>query len=709
VLANTFYLYYPGQGVFSTTNGGQSWTKVHSGYIESNSSLSGYDSTIMSVPGEAGNLFYTGGPQSGSTSTTPVPEPFYRSTNGGATWTAVPNVLAVSTFGFGAAAPGQSYPAIYIVGYVNNVFGIWQSTNNAQSWTNIGTYPMGELDQITTISGDPNHYGEVYVGFAGGGYAYLPASSTTAPAVTGVNASPATGTEIEGDTITFTITMSEVVTVAGGTPTLALNDGGTAKYTGGSGTDDLTFAYRVGSTDKSVANLAITAVNLPNGVTIEDSAGNAANMAGAVTTFSGLSVDPPVTVAYYLANQAALDALGAIAIADSAAKVSANIDALNADTLVTSIALTGSGEQVLTLTAAEVLNDTRALSIIGPYTITIVDTAADLQALTATQITTLSSAGVTLLEASNADVAFTTAQKEALGAAGIALEQPYSGGANEVLTYYSSGVLKTAQYLGIVGQPYTSYTVDYGANGKPTTSSYSNGMTVTWTYNADKSYDVAYAGVTGEPFTSYTVDYGANGKPTTSSYSNGMTATWTYNADKSYDIAYAGVTGQPYSSYENVANTAGVGVTTARNMTNGSGALLLYANGQTISSSSRALSVTVGTDAFNLNPHTTEAITATGKSSETFEYASGFGQSSITGLLAGGSASDVIDLNLSMFSGLSSSNTAVQNFAAVLSSGAAAQSGSNVTITDSAHDVLTLVGVTTTTLSQNANSVFKFV
>ena len=106
--------------------------------------------------------------------------------------------------------------------------------------------------------------------------------------------------------------MSEAVTVAGGTPTLTLNDGGTAKYTGGSGTNALTFSYTVASTDSAVSTLAITAVNLPSGVTITDSSGNAANMAGAVASFSGLSVDPPVTVAYYLANQAALDAAGTI-------------------------------------------------------------------------------------------------------------------------------------------------------------------------------------------------------------------------------------------------------------------------------------------------------------------------------------------------------------------------------------------------------------
>ena len=116
-----------------------------------------------------------------------------------------------------------------------------------------------------------------------------------------------------------------------------------------------------------------------------------------------------------------------------------------------------------------------------------------------------------------------------------------------------------------------------------------------------------------------------------------------------------------------------------------------------------------GADAFDVNVHATEAITATGVNSDTFEYARGFGNSTITGLVAGGNASDVVQLDLAMFSGLSSTNTPAQNLATLISSGAAAQSGSNVKITDSVGDVLTLAGVTTTTLSQNANSVFKFV
>ena len=119
-----------------------------------------------------------------------------------------------------------------------------------------------------------------------------PQIDTTAPSVTGVAASPSSGAELPGNTITLTLNLSEAVTVAG-TPTLTLNDGGTATYTGGSGTNALTFSYTVGTSDSFVSALAITQANLPSGATITDAAGNAANLVGATTTFSGLAIDPP--------------------------------------------------------------------------------------------------------------------------------------------------------------------------------------------------------------------------------------------------------------------------------------------------------------------------------------------------------------------------------------------------------------------------------
>ena len=79
--------------------------------------------------------------------------------------------------------------------------------------------------------------------------------------------------------------MSEAVTVTG-TPTLTLNDGGTATYAGGSGTSALTFSYTVGA-GQNTAGLAVTAVN----GTVTDLAGNALTTANLPETFTGVVID----------------------------------------------------------------------------------------------------------------------------------------------------------------------------------------------------------------------------------------------------------------------------------------------------------------------------------------------------------------------------------------------------------------------------------
>ena len=53
----------------------------------------------------------------------------------------------------------------------------------------------------------------------------------------------------------------------------------------------------------------------------------------------------------------------------------------------------------------------------------------------------------------------------------------------------------------------------------------------TETWNADGTiHDIHYYGITGQAYTDYGMVYGANNKPVSASYSNGMTATWSYNA-----------------------------------------------------------------------------------------------------------------------------------------------------------------------------------
>ena len=119
--------------------------------------------------------------------------------------------------------------------------------------------------------------------------AYFPQNVTSVRQVT---SSPSTGHEVPGNTITLTLNFSAAVTVTGA-PALTLNDGGTATYKSGSGTNALTFTYTVGASDSTVTDLAITQVNLPTGATIKDAGGNAANLTNALTTLWGLAVDPP--------------------------------------------------------------------------------------------------------------------------------------------------------------------------------------------------------------------------------------------------------------------------------------------------------------------------------------------------------------------------------------------------------------------------------
>ena len=71
-----------------------------------------------------------------------------------------------------------------------------------------------------------------------------PQIDTTAPVFSSIAESPSSGDLNAGKTVTYTIAMSEAVTVSG-TPQLMLNDGGTASYTSGSGTSTLTFVYTV--------------------------------------------------------------------------------------------------------------------------------------------------------------------------------------------------------------------------------------------------------------------------------------------------------------------------------------------------------------------------------------------------------------------------------------------------------------------------------
>ena len=83
----------------------------------------------------------------------------------------LPFVEEIHAFGFGKAALGINYPAIYLIGTINGQRGVFRSDDIAKSWVQINDneHQWGLLLHIT---GDPKKYGRVYIGTHGRGAIY---------------------------------------------------------------------------------------------------------------------------------------------------------------------------------------------------------------------------------------------------------------------------------------------------------------------------------------------------------------------------------------------------------------------------------------------------------------------------------------------------------------------------------------------------------
>lgn len=168
--SGTFYILHSGRGtnqalagLWRTTDGARSWSQVFRGEIAPNH---GGASKLRAVPGKAGHLFFS------SSSTGPVDLRLRRSIDGGEHWQAIEGVDQVDDIGFGKAAAGSAYPAIYISGRVNGTYGIWRSIDEARSWQRLTDFPVGRLDQVTVIAADPDVFGRLYIGYMGSGFVY---------------------------------------------------------------------------------------------------------------------------------------------------------------------------------------------------------------------------------------------------------------------------------------------------------------------------------------------------------------------------------------------------------------------------------------------------------------------------------------------------------------------------------------------------------
>jgi len=176
--ANTFYLWNFSKGLYVSTNGGASWSN-HVGTGAPPAKNQAF-ATLRSVHGRAGHLLYTAGLESGNPH--PNGNSLYFTANGGSNWSRVGNVRDVWAVGLGAAATGQNYPTIWIVGFTNvngrYNYGIAVCKDfkpalpGIATWTWLTDWPFGNPDLIVSISGDGNDPTKCYFTFQGSGAGY---------------------------------------------------------------------------------------------------------------------------------------------------------------------------------------------------------------------------------------------------------------------------------------------------------------------------------------------------------------------------------------------------------------------------------------------------------------------------------------------------------------------------------------------------------
>jgi hypothetical protein len=156
VTASRFYA-VAGGVFYISTDGGATFTASAAAGLPADGNV-----RFKAVPGFAGDVWLAGGK-------TGLTYGLWHSTDGGATFVRLSNVDEGDTVGFGKAARGRSYPAIYISAKVRGVRGIFRSDDGGRHWERINDDRHQYAWTGSCITGDPRVYGRVYVSTNGRG------------------------------------------------------------------------------------------------------------------------------------------------------------------------------------------------------------------------------------------------------------------------------------------------------------------------------------------------------------------------------------------------------------------------------------------------------------------------------------------------------------------------------------------------------------
>lgn len=147
-----FYGFHDGT-FYASTDGGATFTASGAKGLPTKE-----DVRFAAAPGERGDVWLAG-------------HGLWRSTDAGATFSRIDGVRA-ATIGFGKAAPGASYHALYTSAMVDGVRGIYRSDDTGETWVRVNDDAHQWAWTGDAITGDPRVYGRVYIGTNGRGIVY---------------------------------------------------------------------------------------------------------------------------------------------------------------------------------------------------------------------------------------------------------------------------------------------------------------------------------------------------------------------------------------------------------------------------------------------------------------------------------------------------------------------------------------------------------